>query len=197
MGLLRSGEKMTWKNWSTFASKVCSQIPELSLEGRFWYGELRLSRLNLIYRLRYMRFRGFQFDYKRYQTFFDSNFGWLLVIFIYVTVVLTAMQVVLIAASTNSILRRYHLTLLVDHRNERESHHKDQRLEQALRSVKDSSDHYGRASSMALTLTDSMAQAYPELKRPQRGRGRSEGEYQRRLKSLKNRISSGRNWNLM
>src|ERR1700730_14680679 len=28
-----------------------------------------------------------------------------------------------IAASTNSILRRYHLTHLVDHRNERERHH--------------------------------------------------------------------------
>jgi hypothetical protein len=100
-----------------------------------------------------------------------------------------------IAASTNSVLRRYHLTRLVDHRNERESHHKDQQSERALRSVKDSSEGYGRASSKA--LTDLMAQAYPELKPPQRGRGRSEDEYQRRLKSLKNRIGSGRNWNLM
>jgi hypothetical protein len=41
-----------------------------------------------------------------------------------------------------------------------------------------------------------MAQAYPKLKPLPRGRGRSEDEYQRKLKSLKNRLS-GRNWYLM
>jgi hypothetical protein len=42
-----------------------------------------------------------------------------------------------------------------------------------------------------------MARAYPKLKPFPRSRGRSENEYQRRLTSLKNRISSGRNWHLM
>jgi hypothetical protein len=100
-----------------------------------------------------------------------------------------------IAVSTNSILRRYHLTRLVDYRNERETHHRSERPERALRIAKDSSENYGRASSLA--LTDLMTQAYPKLKHHPRSRGRSEDEYQRRLKSLKNRISSGRNWYLM
>jgi hypothetical protein len=97
-----------------------------------------------------------------------------------------------IAVSTNSILRRYHLTRLVDHRNERESY---QRPERAVRIVKDSSDGYGRASSLA--LADLMAQAYLKLKSLPRSRGKSEDKYQRKLKSLKNRISSGRNWYLL
>jgi hypothetical protein len=73
-----------------------------------------------------------------------------------------------IAASTNSILRRYHLTRLVDHRNERESYHKTERPERAVRIVKDSSEGYGRASSLA--LEDLMAQAYLKLKSLPRGR---------------------------
>jgi uncharacterized membrane protein len=101
MGLVPSGERMTWRNWSAFASELCSQMPQLSLEDRFWYGELRLPRLNMIHRLRYIRFRGFHFGYKRYRTFFDTNFGWVFVLFIYITVVLTAMQVVL--ASSNFV----------------------------------------------------------------------------------------------
>lgn len=100
-----------------------------------------------------------------------------------------------IAVSTNSILRRYHLTRLVDHRNERESYHKIERPERAVRIVKDSSDGYGRASSLA--LADLMAQAYLKLKSLPRSRGKSEDKYQRKLKSLKNRISSGRNWYLL
>jgi hypothetical protein len=92
-----------------------------------------------------------------------------------------------ITASTNSIMRRIHLTRLMDHRNERESYRKDQRPKRALRIVKDSSESYGRASSLA--LADLIAQAYPELRR---SRGRSVDDYQRRLKSLKNRLSSGR-----
>jgi hypothetical protein len=100
-----------------------------------------------------------------------------------------------IAASANSILRRCHLTRLVKQRNERESYHKDHRPERALRRVKDSSEGYGRASSLA--LADLMAQAYPELKPGQRGRGTLGNEYQIQLRSLKNRLNSGRNWHLM
>ena len=67
-----------------------------------------------------------------------------------------------IAASTNSILRRYHLIRLVDHRNERETHYKKGRPERAVRNIKEGSEGYGRASSLA--LADLMAQAYPKLK---------------------------------
>jgi hypothetical protein len=112
-----------------------------------------------------------------------------------VTQTIQALDNLEIAASTNSILRRYHLTRLVDHRNERESYHKIERPERALRIIKNSSEGYRRASSLA--LEDLIAQTYPKLKSLPRGRGKSENEYQRKLKSLKNRISSGRNWYLM
>ena len=55
-----------------------------------------------------------------------------------------------IAVLINSILRRYHLTRLVDYRNERESYYKIKRPERAVRIVKDSSEDYGRALSLAL-----------------------------------------------
>jgi hypothetical protein len=77
-----------------------------------------------------------------------------------------------IAASTNSILRRYHLTRLVDHRNERESYHKIKRPERAVRIVKDGSEGYGRASSLA--LEDLMAQAYRRLQNRLPPRARSQ-----------------------
>jgi hypothetical protein len=38
---------------------------------------------------------------------------------------------------------------------------------------------------------------FPSLSAAPKGRGRSENEYQRKLKSLKNRISNGRKWYLM
>jgi tetratricopeptide (TPR) repeat protein len=77
-----------------------------------------------------------------------------------------------IAALTNSILRRYHLTRLVDHRNERKIYHRNKRPKRAVRVAKDSSESHKRASSLA--LADLMAQAYPKLKSLPRDRGRSE-----------------------
>jgi hypothetical protein len=65
----------------------------------------------------------------------------------------------------------------------------------AVRSIKEDIEGYGRASSLA--LADLMAQAHPKLKPLTRNRGRMDDEYQRRLKSLTNRISSGRNWHLI
>jgi hypothetical protein len=98
-----------------------------------------------------------------------------------------------IATSTNSILCWYHLTRLIDHRNELENHHKVQRPEQASRKIFTENEGYGRVSSLA--LADLMVQAYPDLEKPQR-RWR-EVAYQRKLKSLQNRLSSGRNWHLL
>jgi hypothetical protein len=60
-----------------------------------------------------------------------------------------------IAVLTNSILRRYYLTRLMDYRNERESCHKIKRLGRAVRIVKDGSEDYERA--LFLVLADLMA----------------------------------------
>lgn len=77
---------------------------------RYHYGELRLSRLNDIYRFREWKWRGGYFlVYTRYQSFFRANFEWLLLVFAYISVALSALQVLLTANqdydSTNQILR--------------------------------------------------------------------------------------------
>ncbi|KAJ9634554.1 hypothetical protein H2199_008837 [Coniosporium tulheliwenetii] len=112
------------------------------------------------------------------------------------------------AASTNAILRRYHLTCLVEHRNERENQFKIEKPERATRNPRHGrssvgpvdkpgrqQEGFGRASSMA--LADIMAEAYPGLMQPSKQRTASNAEYQRRYKTLRNRLCSGRNWHLM
>ncbi|KAI0460290.1 hypothetical protein F5B21DRAFT_140213 [Xylaria acuta] len=68
---------------------------------RYEYGELRLSRLNHLYRLgaaglplRNIVF-GFTSRSTRYPAFFQRNFGWVLAVFVYFTVLLSALQVAL------------------------------------------------------------------------------------------------------
>jgi succinate dehydrogenase/fumarate reductase cytochrome b subunit len=99
-GLLSSD--ITWAQWTTFSQAVMSKVHYDSLKNvnpRYLYGEIRLSRLNWIYRLCTKTrntttfIRGYEFGYYEYSTFLQRNFAWLLVGFIYITIVLTAMQV--------------------------------------------------------------------------------------------------------
>lgn len=68
---------------------------------RYEYGELRLSRLNHLYRLGAAGFSlwnivfGFTSRSTRYPAFFQRNFGWVLAVFVYFTVLLSALQVAL------------------------------------------------------------------------------------------------------
>ena len=94
LGLLP--EEITWPKWREWTAEVLQNCPESSLNPRFWYGELRLSRLNLIYRLKEGAFlRG----YSRvgspsvYSELLGENFTVLAVALGYVVIVLTAMQV--------------------------------------------------------------------------------------------------------
>lgn len=108
------------------------------------------------------------------------------------------------AAFANRILRRNYLVLLVEHRHEREAHHKSQlstRNPKSTRSKAQQSDGvqrqyaFGRPSSMA--LTDLMGEAYPDLKPPSRQREAEGTEYHKKLKALKTKLESGRNWHLL
>ncbi|KAK0644045.1 hypothetical protein B0T16DRAFT_417044 [Cercophora newfieldiana] len=66
------------------------------VDERFVYGELRLSRLNKIYRLtqgRQALFRGYLSEWATYGDFFRDNLAWLAGGVAYVAIVLTAMQV--------------------------------------------------------------------------------------------------------
>ena len=96
---------INWVTWTEFMDDFLKHINLQSLSGissRFQYGELRLSRLNNIYRLTRFRWRGFVRGYMTastwYQDFFARNFAWLLAIFAAMSVALSAMQVVVAIA---------------------------------------------------------------------------------------------------
>jgi hypothetical protein len=66
------------------------------IDGRFNYGELRLSRLNKIYNIRQASIlRGYMshWQWTRYGDFFQENLAWLTAATVYIAVVLGAMQV--------------------------------------------------------------------------------------------------------
>ncbi|KAK6504623.1 hypothetical protein TWF481_006562 [Arthrobotrys musiformis] len=86
-------EEITWPNWVAFASEILENVCFEEFEGRFWYGDLRLDRLNIIFRFRLGLLRGFFLNYERYGSFFSTNFKWVAISFLYVSVVLSAMQV--------------------------------------------------------------------------------------------------------
>lgn len=93
---------LVWEQWTAFSAAIFPNIDFIGLEGispRYLYGELRLGRVNLIYRLcRKTRgsntfVRGYFYSYHTYSSFIEQNFAWVLTVIIYITIVLTAMQV--------------------------------------------------------------------------------------------------------
>lgn len=99
-GLL--SEDISWERWTIFSRAVLSNIDYEHLTDvnpRYLYGELRLGRLDLIYRFcsktrKFTTFiRGYHYSYHQYSTFVQRNFAWVLTAIIYITIVLTAMQV--------------------------------------------------------------------------------------------------------
>ncbi|KAG9239768.1 hypothetical protein BJ875DRAFT_365010 [Amylocarpus encephaloides] len=101
---------LEWNEWQTFMSEFLSNVSpdtpyrptrgvtDFKVSKRYQYGELRLGRINKIYRFAPLwwyghLFRGYHSGYDQYGTFFSRNFAWLIVVFAYITVVLTAMQV--------------------------------------------------------------------------------------------------------
>ncbi|KAI0872224.1 hypothetical protein GGS24DRAFT_508959 [Hypoxylon argillaceum] len=97
-----------YEAWTAFAvdismgNKVGTLYP---VNERYDYGELRLSRLNHLYRLGAAGFSlwnlvsGFTSRSTRYPAFFQRNFGWVLAMFVYFTVLLSAVQVALATES--------------------------------------------------------------------------------------------------
>lgn len=111
--LLPFGETLTWAMWQEVVEDLSHTINVITREGvnpRYTYGELRLDRLNQIYRyspailfsLDHTFIRGYFYRYHNYSTFFEKNFSWLIVVFAYVSIVLSAMQVGLASTQLNS-----------------------------------------------------------------------------------------------
>lgn len=88
--------EVSWFQWKAltedFLRHPAKDIYD-NLNVRFHYGELRLSRLNKIYRWKKLHARGYWFGYSQSADFFEDNFTKLASILGYVVIVLTAMQV--------------------------------------------------------------------------------------------------------
>lgn len=90
-----------WEGWVLFTRSLLCSINNETLQSvnrRFLYGELRLNRLNWIYRISLRDdpkefIKGYMHKYNRYSVFLERNFAWIIGSFVYVTIVLTAMQV--------------------------------------------------------------------------------------------------------
>lgn len=94
--------EIDWEHWIAFIDEFLDHVDLCSADNvnkRYNYGELRLSRLNWIYRLDLKTFnvRAFNQGYFQgpnwYALFLKQNFGWLVVVFAYIAIVLSAMQV--------------------------------------------------------------------------------------------------------
>jgi hypothetical protein len=97
--LLPSG--ITWLEWKRIVDETLDYIDPDSLQfchRRYQFGELRLGRINRIYRLN-PRFilkhfvRGYLYGYNRYEPFLQRNVAWVLAASVLFSLVLSAMQV--------------------------------------------------------------------------------------------------------
>jgi hypothetical protein len=92
---------ITWPWWKDFVRDFLApgnvDINTLAqVNKRYQFGDLRLGRINSIYRTRffYSHFvRGYLYGYNRYVVFFQRNFSWILIVFVFFSLVLSAMQV--------------------------------------------------------------------------------------------------------
>ncbi|KAF1828986.1 hypothetical protein BDW02DRAFT_191325 [Decorospora gaudefroyi] len=96
-------KELNWAAWVEFMKSFLSYVDLDTLEQvdrRYQYGELRLVRLNLLTRIMAMSIRskeqfmyGFMSTSTWYTAFLQNNFAWLAVVFIYVTLLLSTLQV--------------------------------------------------------------------------------------------------------
>jgi hypothetical protein len=90
-------DDMSWKCWDDFVVDFLNNVTIVNK--RYEYGELRLSRLNSLWRFKIESFNlhdlvfGYMSKSSWYQQFFARKFKWLLIAFAYITVILSAMQV--------------------------------------------------------------------------------------------------------
>lgn len=96
--------KMEWNDWTAFMRDICDYIDLRTLRQvspRYRFGELRLSRLNHLYHFGlagislHNLIYGYMSPSTRFSRFFEHNFRWILAVFVYISVVLSAIQVAL------------------------------------------------------------------------------------------------------
>ena len=86
--------EIQWPVWGALVEQLDAEHIYPKIDPRFIYGELRLSRLNKIYRLSQRPLlRGYMSHWHQYGSFLHDNFAWLASATVYIAIVLTAMQV--------------------------------------------------------------------------------------------------------
>ncbi|KAF1966816.1 hypothetical protein BU23DRAFT_543911 [Bimuria novae-zelandiae CBS 107.79] len=95
-------EHLEWPDWVRFLEAFLDNVNLHTLSDvnkRYHYGELRLSRLNTIYRLAPPTYsvtnfiRGYRAGSTWYNAFFERHFKWMLAVFAILSVFLSALQV--------------------------------------------------------------------------------------------------------
>ena len=92
--------QVDWPKWTNIVRSSRRLLDGTKdVNPRYVYGELRLGRVNWIYRFcsKTRNFttimRGYNYGYTSYGSFFERNTAWIVAATVYITVVLTAMQV--------------------------------------------------------------------------------------------------------
>lgn len=98
-------ESIDWEKWTKFSRSVANNLDFRDLNGiniRYRHGEMRLSRINWIYRFCSQTrsvtnvMRGYLFGYYHYDSFISAHLAWLTSTVVYIALALTAMQVGLV-----------------------------------------------------------------------------------------------------
>jgi hypothetical protein len=92
---------ISWPRWRSFISSLAldADLNKISsINQRYTYGELRIRRLNQIYRFvaaRSLRdvIQGYGSRYHSYSSFFTQNFAWIMILFGFGSTLLSALQV--------------------------------------------------------------------------------------------------------
>jgi hypothetical protein len=85
-------KSITWHAWQSFRTDVLHHLAGRDMHDRYEYGELRLGRLNTIYRMKRLGLTYFSV-YRDYSSYFGENYTTLVALFALVSVALSAMQV--------------------------------------------------------------------------------------------------------
>lgn len=89
---------MSWEEWVRTVDAILAESDSTFINKRYHHGELRLPRINVIYRFMpgvkgRSLVNGYRNDYTEYGTFFRRNFTYIVIVFALITTVLSAIQV--------------------------------------------------------------------------------------------------------
>ncbi|KAK3658269.1 hypothetical protein LTR22_008970 [Elasticomyces elasticus] len=86
-------KQVKWRAWQKFRYALIHNLTNRNIHDRFEYGELRLSRLDTIFRLRLLGLSYFS-PHREYTDYFEHHYAALFALFALVSVALSAMQVI-------------------------------------------------------------------------------------------------------